>query len=300
MYALPPFNEFLMTYADSGPVISNLKDIYKLAIIQKNTVRPYGLLKALQENVKGIIITEQNDIHEFLLIMLETLCRECGIDNRNKMNEILQNIQYQDTSFDRQKQKMDLDWANKVSKEYSILQPMFFGQHICQIICNHCQKIWHNYELYQNIFLSLGKDTLDECLRDHFEDVKLTEWKCDVCGHGTDSAQTTLLWRNPQILIITLKRFEFDPRAVTFVKNAKSISIPERLDISTYTIGKSRSHYTLKAVAFHNGSYHGGHYHAICKGDNGEWILHDDENVQTLGQTSPYLGSGYVFFYVVT
>lgn len=300
MFSLSPFAEFVYSNTSLEPVISNIKELFTEVMLHNRLIRPYGFITALNRCIKSFSLLEQNDVHEFISILLECLTKECGHNANDKMLKVLREIEYANTSFDRQRQKMDKDWVTKVSKEYSKLLPMFYGQHICQIICNDCKKIWHNYEIYQNIFVSLDKDSLEQCLHSHFQDVPLPDWRCDKCQLGNGSSQTIMLWKNPQVFMITLKRFDYDQRIGNFVKNAKLIDIQEKLDFSGYTIGKTRVTYVLKAVAFHNGSYHGGHYHAVCKHANNIWYLHDDEHVIKMGSDMPDMSSGYVFFYLAT
>jgi ubiquitin C-terminal hydrolase len=227
----------------------------------------------------------------------------------DKIAVVIENTAYSDTPFDRQRKKMDIDWCNKVCKEYSDIIPMLYGQQISQIICNNCGKIWHNYEVYQQISVALPDGipstssqhhphtSLMECLQKHFDELPLNEWKCDRCNMGQGSTQTSLLWRNPKILIISLKRFEFDPRTGHFIKNNKNVDIPETLNVSSKTIGKTKRIYHLKAIAFHSGSYYGGHYHAVCKQRDGSWYLYDDDVVHRLDSHPSNIGNGYVYFY---
>lgn len=281
----------------NSPILKNLQNVEMDLLNRKTTVRPLALLQSLHESMKSSLnILEQNDIMEFLAIFFDRLNKEIGRDEREKMHEIISRIPYEDTSYDRQKYKMDRDWVNQTGKEYSKLCALIYGQHISQIICKSCEKIWHNYEIFQDISIAIDRDTLEECLKHHFDETTLDEWKCDKCKEGNCSKRTTLLWKNPSILIIVLKRFDFDTRCQTFVKNNKKVAIPERINIAEFCVGKTKKLYDLRSVAFHSGSYHGGHYHALCKKPDG-WYLFDDDTVFKKEELYDHLSLGYVYFY---
>ena len=297
-------------YPHEKEFFNHMKNIYKLQCQPNSSgvVNPVEFARSLQKTLK-IHICEQNDITEFLSLLLDKLNTEISVNAKDRMLTIVENTEYADTSYERQRKKMDIDWCEKIGKEYSDIVPMLYGQQISQIICNSCNKIWHNYEVYQQISVAIPNrntnhpnhhpqtPSITSCIIKHFEDMQLGEWKCDKCGKGQGSSQTALLWRNPKILIVSLKRFEFDPRSGNFVKNNTPVNVPHTLDLSSKTIGKTKKSYHLKSVAFHSGSYHGGHYHAICINTDGTCYGYDDETVHTLSAAPNNIGQGYVFFY---
>ena len=110
-----------------------------------------------------------------------------------------------------------------------------------------------------------------------------------------------MLWKNPEALIISLKRFDFT--STYLKKNNRPIQIPEHIDMSKYTVGKTATRYKLKACATHSGSYMGGHYHAISQDQKDmTWCIFDDESVMKFGEgevnfPSEHLSKGYTLFY---
>ena len=273
----------------------SLKDTLHTLINKNENVRPTTLVRSLMIKMKNNInILEQNDITEFLCLFLDKMGTEVGRDLRNDMK---QNTTYPNNSFHRLQRKMDIDWIQKTGKEHSPMCDLFYGQQVNQIICKDCDKIWHNYEIFQTLSLAIEGDTLEECLEKHFEETILTEWKCDKCQRGCSSKNTLMMWRMPHILVISLKRFSFSH---SFTKNNARVQIPETLDLSPYILGKTRTHYKLKSVAYHSGSYHGGHYYALCKQPKGNWYIIDDDVSMDAGPTLPDASSGYVFFYEAT
>jgi ubiquitin carboxyl-terminal hydrolase 2/21 len=294
------FLQYVMSFqsSDDHPLMQHLRDIYITLWLKQENVAPSVFCRILQKRIKSIFLQEQNDISEFLSILLDKLNQDICQNMRDDMKRNLQMIHYNSTSYDIQRRKMDLDWIEKVGKEYSPICNMLYGQHISQIICNHCKKVWHNYEVFQNISVALSHDNLYDCIKHHFEDLRLHDWQCDNCKKGKSSVQTTLFWRNPSILVVSLKRFDFK-KTGHIEKNNTQINVPEVLDISKFTVGRNtNTMYSLKSVAFHSGSYFGGHYNAICKHPNNTWYMMDDEMVMKVSDVNmPDVSTGYVFFY---
>lgn len=279
-------------------ILENLRDLFTNIWINNETSRPNELLKVIYNKCNKIInIFEQNDINEFMAIIIEKISAEV-----NRPYESL-NILYKDTIYDRQKRKMDDSWAMTHKKEYSDLTDMFFGQMISQIICGNCGKIHHNYEVVMNLMLSVkGCENIEECFDKHFseeyinnsDNSKENKWKCDECNKCVKSKKTIKLWRIPKILIVSLKRFNSSLKKIT-----TSVSVPFQLDISKYMIGPSSCNtYNLKSIAFHMGSFQYGHYFAACK-NSGKWYIFDDEVVREIENIDDAISSGYVYFYEI-
>ena len=261
---------------------------------------PTNLASVLQAKMKSIHIREQNDVAEFISLFLDAVNRELASDQTASMQRVITDQIYRRTPYDNQRRRMDIDWARLTGKEHSPIVDAFYGQYISQIDCSHCHKIWHNYEIYQSISLSLPPPTggaspsLGQLLEAYFKDRALTEWKCDKCSKGARSDQSIALWRNPPVLSITLQRFDVS-RGIS--KNDLRVDIPTQLDISKFTLGNTYKKYALKSVAFHSGSYFGGHYHCVCRGPDNAFVLYDDDMVMTLNGPPPDLSHGYMFFY---
>jgi ubiquitin C-terminal hydrolase len=250
---------------------------------------------ALRDNIKSLEIHEQNDINEFLMIFLDKINRDIAVKRVVATEEINQSHD----QLSVLKKIMNNAWNSQTTKEYSELVPMFYGQLISQINCGYCLKIYHNYELFTDLAIPIDDNcnTLYDCLDAHFKEEVVNKdeqlWRCDKCEKKCESNKCVLIWKAPQILIISLKRFS----ATTMRKNAKQISIPETLDISKYCLNNKNNIYKLAAAGVHMGfSQLGGHYYAVCKGYDGKWYKIDDLDVRT--ESSPNVENGYVYFYV--
>lgn len=270
-------------------LVEELEEIYRELWINNNSIIPRKFIKALKDNITSIEINEENDIGEFLVIYLDKLNQSISYVLEPEIKT------YSKDSYGILSEKLDIEWYKTVSKEYSRLCPLFYGQNIVQISCGKCNKIHHNYETYSILMLPLNQssNSLIDCLDAYFHHENLNTndnpWKCDRCNTSTESKKTVLLWKNPEILIISVKRFDNFLR-----KNNKKIEIPEFLDISKYTLDKKSSKYKLRSVASHVGSLNGGHYVSIVK-NNEKWYLIDDLDVKFLEH--PDLGSGYIYYF---
>ena len=299
---LQPFIAIIsaMKAEPAKPLCYELAKFYETPTTPRN---PTDLVRVLQPKMKSIYIREQNDVAEFVSLFIDALNKELGADMRVAIETLIQSISYKNTKYDRQRQRMDVSWMEQVGKEYSPLIDTLYGQHISQIDCAHCHKLWHNYEVFQAIILPLPSThththtqplTMSHLLDAYFKDRRLTEWKCDTCGRGAQSVQSIALWRNPTILTITLQRFDMTQ---SIHKNDIPVEVPLDLDLSRFSLGNTYKKYVLKSVAVHSGSYFGGHYHCVCRrAGESSFILYDDEMTLTM-EKMPDLSRGYVFFY---
>lgn len=294
-----PFVRYMLNkeHSASHPsLVSHLHQMYYELYVNKNSVVPRNLLRHIQENTSLINVFEQNDINEFLAILIDKLNRCVGKRVNITREALIDRNRYSTSDFDVQRFKMDVDWYEKHSREYSALVPMFHGQSISQIVCGACNKVFHNYETYLNLMLPItdSTKTLYDCFDEYFREETVnkesSDWECSSCKNKASSQKTTKLWRNPSVLVVSLKRFTND-----FKKNATPIDVPEQLDLSRYSLTQKTNTYRLQSVAYHSGSHHSGHYHAVCRhGD--AWYEYDDMDVRAFKE-APQHKHGYVFFY---
>lgn len=270
-------------------LILELEEIYNEIAINKNTIIPNKFINSLKQNITLIDIHEQNDLGEFLVIYIDKLNQSIAY----KLPQLVLNEpNNQKDSYKIQKNRMSEHWHKINANEYSELVPMFYGQLIAQIICGTCKKIHHNYEMFSLLMVPLNNNSsLIECIDQYFNEENLSEWKCDKCNTIEKSEKTVRTWKNPEILMIAVKRFDANLK-----KNNNNISVDLELDISKYSFDK-KSKYKLCSVGYHLGSYHGGHY--VCIGrDNSKddtWYIADDNNIKLI--QNPNIEQGYLYFY---
>jgi len=294
------------------PLTNELKEVYIELWVKQNAIAPHKFLRSLHTSLGNYInIQEQNDITEFIMLYLDKLNTDIGVEllvDEEDFRKIRKNKikQYQDKMYANLVADMEIAWLKTVKKEFSPLMDMFYGQLVSQILCGNCNHIHHNYETYCNLSLSIKKDskdnetniTLQDCLEHHFCDevINLTEndWKCDKCNVKSPSKKSIKLWKNPKILIISLKRFNHE-----LVKNNIPVSAPTELSLSKHTLHSQHINYNLVAIANHQGGIGSGHYNCICKHKNSKWYAIDDVMVREAqdNELEYLLNNGYVYFY---
>ena len=110
-----------------------------------------------------------------------------------------------------------------------------------------------------------------------------------------DAKKRIMFWNLPEILVITLKRFNNnankDQRFVDFEIN--------NLDLSEFAVGydKEKYVYDLYGVCNHSGGTLGGHYTSYVKNNNGKWYHFNDTNVNEIKESDIKSPKAYCFFY---
>lgn len=293
------------------PLTNELKDVYIALWVKRNAIAPHKFLRSLHTSLgQYITIQEQNDITEFLMLYLDKLNTDMGIELLIDEEDIKKARKhtmrlYEDKMYANLTADMEVGWLNAVKKEYSPIMDLFYGQLVSQIVCGHCNHIHHNYETYCNLSLSIKKQTkeddnitLQDCLEHHFsnETINLNEqdWKCDQCNVKSPSKKSIKLWRNPNILIVSLKRFNHQ-----LVKKNVPVVAPIELSLSQYTLHSPNVNYNLVGIANHQGSFGSGHYNCVCKHKNSKWYAIDDVMVREAhdNEVEYSLRNGYVYFY---
>ena len=288
-----PFLKYVLSIEASSlkknSLMAELRELLYQLWINEHSLIPRKFLKCIHDNLgNDIDIFSQNDLSEFVGILIDKLnddvCEEIGTK--------LDRTTYADTPYDIQRYKMDIDWTKTNKKTYSPLKELFYGQMISQIICGHCHKIFHNYEMFNTTMLTIenNEKNLNDCFDTFFKEEVKEDWRCDACQQIAPSKKTLKLWRLPEILLITLKRFDYNNN-----KNNKQISMPLNLDVGNFTLSRGATKFNLKSVGYHMGNTENGHYIAIVHHPNGSWYFIDDLSRNKLD--TPNVSNGYVFFY---
>lgn len=126
-------------------------------------------------------------------------------------------------------------------------------------------------------------------------------WKCRRCNEPKEAKKDITIWTLPDVLVLTLKRFEILGAARRKLETPVLFSPDEVLDLSGVVKGQGEqegARYRLISVVKHYGSLSSGHYVA-CALVNGEWYEFNDENVWRVHDVGKAIGSSapYVLFY---
>ncbi|CAK9114429.1 unnamed protein product [Durusdinium trenchii] len=128
--------------------------------------------------------------------------------------------------------------------------------------------------------------------------------KCDKCKVCVDATKQIDIWREPDVLVLHIKRFHFSGEH--FEKISTPVQVPlTELDVRSWIGGPTGSctAYDLYGVACHRGGMSGGHYTSYCMNEGGkepQWLKFNDDTVSVvdLEQELPEISKQcYVLFY---
>ncbi|XP_028420735.1 ubiquitin carboxyl-terminal hydrolase 12-like isoform X2 [Perca flavescens] len=121
---------------------------------------------------------------------------------------------------------------------------------------------------------------------------------CDKCDAKSNATIKCVIKHHPEVLMLLLKRFEFDYRYMTYVKINRTVDVPHTLQIP------ENQAYELYAVVQHFGDLRSEHYAATIKSqEDDRWYNFSDATV-TLMDYQPFQldgfeksSSAYLLFY---
>lgn len=289
----------------------NIKKIDSVMLIEWNklremmwsencTVAPYGFIKAVQaiamEKEQFLFCgNDQNDIHEFLLFLIDcfhnSLARQVNMEitgvKHNKKDELALKC------YNMMKQMY--------SKEYSEILDLFSGIHISEINClNTGKELSRTPEPYTVLHLSLDNDTksLNDCLDKYCIKEELKDdngWFNESTNKKMDVKKGIIFWNFPKILIIALKRWNYDGRKINTL-----IDIPvNNFNLFNYISGYNTESYIydLYGICNHSGSSMGGHYTAYVKNANNKWYEYNDTMITEIDEDNLITTKSYCLFY---
>ena len=128
------------------------------------------------------------------------------------------------------------------------------------------------------------------CLKLYFkEQIFEDPLYCQICRKPEKFYKQYSLKKLPNILIISLERFQFIQN--DYLKLRRMITYP------LYDFEIENKKYDLYGVVNHIGSLSSGHYNAIIKNKN-EWILCDDDKVNSIKENEVINKNTYILFYI--
>jgi ubiquitin carboxyl-terminal hydrolase 40 len=119
-----------------------------------------------------------------------------------------------------------------------------------------------------------GNNSLEESIMQFITPEKLDGnncYFCELCQKKCEALKGVKIRKLPQILTISLNRFEFDYQTFERKKVNDRLEFGLELDMSAFTEEENEnSKYELQTVLIHIGNAHGGHYHAYIRDSMGE------------------------------
>ncbi|KAL3046298.1 hypothetical protein OYC64_004330 [Pagothenia borchgrevinki] len=108
---------------------------------------------------------------------------------------------------------------------------------------------------------------------------------CNECEKKTEATSECDMDTFPQILVLLLKRFEFDFNTMSDIKSDCCVDVP-------YTLQKKDKKYSLYGMVNHYGSLRGGHYTAtLLSNEDKTWYEFNDDAVNKV-EEQPFAKTG--------
>ncbi|KAL0488608.1 hypothetical protein AKO1_015690 [Acrasis kona] len=147
---------------------------------------------------------------------------------------------------------------------------------------------------YQDIQLVIrDADSVEKAIDNYIKPEEMTgteQWSCEELNKKVDAIKGLKFKTLPYLLMLHLKRFDYDPETWNRIKLGNKVSFPFELDLSKYvdTTQDDDQHpykYELFSVLIHSGNSNGGHYYVYIKRfDDGKWYNLNDQNVTEITQ----------------
>jgi ubiquitin C-terminal hydrolase len=269
LFRLERFKEIILnTDAKEGTLIFELKDLFK-CLSNNQSVSPNRFINNFYIIFKDIFTKfEQIDICELYLFIIQKIHDETSIEIST--NKLYNNI------YDEHNYKIACHNNFKNSKIFDLLQ----GSYMNTIECIGCGNINRYFEPFIYIGLDINENLcISELLSKHFicETRLKDSWICDKCNNNCNYNKTSIIWKYPEVLFISLNRFK-----EIIKKNLEIVNINKELIL--------QKTFNLHGIGFHHGMLEGGHYNAICKTNN-NFYYYDDNNVGMINDLEPILKS---------
>ncbi|CAI2176478.1 16042_t:CDS:10 [Funneliformis geosporum] len=313
-----------------------LKDLFwKISSQKKRTgvMAPNGFISKLKKENELFRSTMHQDAHEFLNYILNAVA-ENVMDQQKKIEELERQEQEQHCNIS-EKSKSSVNGAsineseesgisadgsssgssentsNTFSSKTTWVHQLFEGTLTNETKCLTCETITSRDDPFLDLSIDIEQNSsVTSCLRSFSASEMLVhqnKFFCDVCCGLQEAEKSMKIKKLPNVLALHLKRFKYQEKLQKYIKLSYRVVFPFELRLfnTCEEIKDPDRLYELYAICVHIGSgpYHG-HYVTLVK-SIGQWLLFDDENVETVDESEihkyfgdlPATGSGYVLFY---
>ena len=268
------------------------------------SVSPSSLLRCFTSLDVSFGDSGQHDSQELLRCLVSRLH-----DDVNRVRQQPPYEQLNDRADESETQQSERWWHNYAARNRSIITELFAGQLRSEVRCLDCQRRRVAFDPFLDLSLPLPPPhsslvSLADCFSGFLASERLTGLDaiyCPHCKRHTSSSKTLSLHRLPEVLVLHIKRFEFNSRGGRR-KLDTPIAAPLSMELHI-TAGPhmkpSARRYSLLASINHLGSAHGGHYIAHAK-VSGQWYTFDDSHAQAIDakqMAAQHVHSAYVLFY---
>jgi ubiquitin carboxyl-terminal hydrolase 8 len=286
-----------------GKLVVEYAELMKAVWLGHNAVvRPQAFKNQLERFAPQFRGFRQHDSQEFLAYLLDGIHED--------LNRIEKKPYIEDRDYDGTNDEQDAieAWKNYLRRDKSLIVDIFQGQTRSRLQCLKCGHSNLRFEpfMYLSLPISAKCRTITDCLELYLEQenmVGVNQWYCGKCKVHVDATKKTDLWILPPILIVHLKRFNFNDYGHLGSKNNAALQYPlQDWNLSKYvhSEGSELPMYDCYAVSNHVGGLGGGHYTAYGQSRfNDQWFEFNDSSYRPIddSEIKRNTSSAYVLFY---
>ena len=203
----------------------------------------------------------------------------------DRIENDIKKIYYKPTPGDTPEKKNDTQKpAKNDNYKYKEIFNYFFGIKVLDelkfVDCGHKR---YNEFFYYNIQLEIKNcNNIHESLKNYFKTEIMdgeNKINCEQCKIKRTCHKHLIFKSLPNILVIALKRFEFDYNTMLKYKLNKYFEFPHKLDMKNYLKEnhlEKNTEYELTGITIHFGIADSGHYYDLIKGPDKKWYKFND------------------------
>jgi len=293
-----------------GEVVSN-------AFAKSNGVeevsRPLTKFKSTLERVAPVFEGyAQNDAHEFFRLLIEKIHDE--VNSAPKRSEAYS--EFKPSRSASTLQQKAAEWSKySTDRDKSLITSTFGGVLVNEVICTKCRHVSPTFEDALDLSLNLPSTTgaasslkhetatLESCIKEFITNEFIQGYSCENCKKKNVSLKRTTIWKQPETLVIQLKRFVYDQYGDR-KKVRDPVSFPlDSLILDAFMHERSPDRggkYKLYGVVNHLGSLDAGHYIALIYNEHLKcWLQYNDSKISKVsdkdmlefsrGSSEPYI-----------
>ncbi|CAI8010592.1 Ubiquitin carboxyl-terminal hydrolase 24, partial [Geodia barretti] len=160
-----------------------------------------------------------------------------------------------------------------------VFEEIFGGAYLDQKICRDCEHTYDRQESFLSVSLPVKSRSLQESLKEHVKGEMLegeNAYLCEKCQEKRDTLKRMCFKTLPPVMVVHLKRFDYDWEANRAIKFDDFFEFPWMLDMEPYTAQGIQARdkeepplppqmYDLVGIVVHSGQASAGHYYSFIK-----------------------------------